>query len=482
MDVEQTPATSPIMQVPLEVLLRITGFLSTVDLGSVRRSCRAIEQMLYHSFTREFFTRRQFMISNISLQALLDMSKSRMGSHIHRLQFGLHEIVEPDSDGHYYPRDMKVFSDHKELINSGRERQIIAEALKGLENLEDVVIRDFNSRTRTREGRFAEWNSYGATTLLEEYGIHTVVSLRSTGEKLFNTVLNALGDANVRPNSIEIMARRTASMCDYAFAYDPAVRPSVLPVLYNLTRLHLSITTEGIRDFNYQFDPYNIDRNRLPSNLAWFLVRTPNLKDLRLNVSNLVDMHPYVFALMTWLGEVPTSGDSEKYSTEAGLGWPAPVQLPLEDFSCSMIVPRKILFSVIEKHAPTLKSLSLWKLTLVDVSSSIGNGHWGWKRLIRQLAASQMDMGPLRKLMIGGMTQCRVRDIEKVHREHASRRHVRFANNVYQRTFAGSDWKEELSQVVDGLEYDINSSDSHDEDAINSGITYDESDSSGDSD
>jgi hypothetical protein len=85
------PATagSPIQKIPLEVLLRITHFLTTPELGKVRLLCRSMEQALYTSFTNEFFTRKQFMISEESLQALIDISKSRLSRHLRKVHIGL---------------------------------------------------------------------------------------------------------------------------------------------------------------------------------------------------------------------------------------------------------------------------------------------------------------------------------------------------------------------------------------------------------
>ena len=63
-----------LLQLPPELLLRISAYLTTPELGHLRRSCKHVESALFDSFAREFFTKRQFMIESVSLQALVDIA------------------------------------------------------------------------------------------------------------------------------------------------------------------------------------------------------------------------------------------------------------------------------------------------------------------------------------------------------------------------------------------------------------------------
>lgn len=58
------------LRLPPELMLRISTYLNTVELGSFRLTCKDVERNLFKSFALEFFTKRQFMIERVSLDAL----------------------------------------------------------------------------------------------------------------------------------------------------------------------------------------------------------------------------------------------------------------------------------------------------------------------------------------------------------------------------------------------------------------------------
>lgn len=84
-------SASPFNKVPLEVLLRISSHLTTPELGALRLTCRSIEQSMFNTFMREFFTKRQFMLTEDSLQALIDISKSRLSDCLSHVIVGTNE-------------------------------------------------------------------------------------------------------------------------------------------------------------------------------------------------------------------------------------------------------------------------------------------------------------------------------------------------------------------------------------------------------
>lgn len=65
---------SPILELPQELILRVAAYLNTVELGALRRTCHGIETSLFDSFAREFFTKRQFMLEQNSLEALVGIA------------------------------------------------------------------------------------------------------------------------------------------------------------------------------------------------------------------------------------------------------------------------------------------------------------------------------------------------------------------------------------------------------------------------
>ena len=59
-----------LLRLPPELTLRISSYLTTVELGNLRLTCKDVERNLFKSFALEFFTKRQFMVEQVSLAAL----------------------------------------------------------------------------------------------------------------------------------------------------------------------------------------------------------------------------------------------------------------------------------------------------------------------------------------------------------------------------------------------------------------------------
>ncbi|KAF5849172.1 hypothetical protein GGP41_006034, partial [Bipolaris sorokiniana] len=64
-----------LLTIPLELLVAISALLPTEDLGALRLVCKQTEKSLYEWFSQEFFSKKQFMLTHTSLQALIDISK-----------------------------------------------------------------------------------------------------------------------------------------------------------------------------------------------------------------------------------------------------------------------------------------------------------------------------------------------------------------------------------------------------------------------
>jgi len=65
---------SVLLSLPLEILVEISSYLTTPDLGALRLTCKQVERSLWDWFSKEFFAKKQFMITQQSLQALVDIS------------------------------------------------------------------------------------------------------------------------------------------------------------------------------------------------------------------------------------------------------------------------------------------------------------------------------------------------------------------------------------------------------------------------
>ncbi|KAF9769269.1 hypothetical protein IL306_013357 [Fusarium sp. DS 682] len=399
-------STSPFQKIPLEVLLRITHFLTTPELGNVRLTCRSIEQALYTTFTNEFFTRKQFMISETSLQALIDISKSRLSPHLRKVHFGLDRFAHGlQVHGHNArtARQMELYDGQFSLLSTGYHRDMLVEAFKNLDNLEDVVIRDFNSVRRTRDGPGNQWRSYGSTTALRETGSRPDQNSgmawgpdtsTAYGSTIFISVLFALGKAGARPKGIEHMSRSRNHLRDCAFNIPSYMEASVTPVLENLEKLHIDIDLLGGSDFSS--DDAAGHSSTADMMLRKFLLKLKNVKHLRINETHSSVTGPGM--LLGWLGRENTSsptasvkpGPSSAPGSPLAPPEPSPEYHQLEELNFGMMnVEAQHLLAVARKFAPTLKGLELHKVTL---RRRLPDGHSGtapkisfWNKFLEKL-------------------------------------------------------------------------------------------------
>lgn len=394
-----TPA-SPFQKVPLEVLLRITNFLTTPELGNVRLTCRSIEQALYTTFTNEFFTRKQFMISEISLQALIDISKSRLSSHLRKVHIGLDRFAHAlQVNGHNARtvKQMQLYNGQFSMLSTGAHRDMLVEAFRNLTNLEDVVIRDFNSVRRTRDGPSKQWTSYGSTTAFRETGHRPGQSSGMTwgpdtstayGSTVFTSVLYALGQANARPKGIEHMSRSKNHLRDCAFNIPSYMEPCVTPVLENLEKLHIDIDLLGGSDFSS--DDAAGHSPSADMMLRGFLLKLKNIKHLRINETHSSVTGPGM--LLKWLASDNTASVTSPSSTACPDPSPGPSpeypQLEELNFGMMNVEPQNLL-AVVRKFSSSLTRLELHKVTL---RRRLPDGHTGappkvnmWNKFLEKL-------------------------------------------------------------------------------------------------
>ncbi|KAJ6438183.1 integral membrane family protein [Purpureocillium lavendulum] len=443
-----------IKKLPLEVLIRIASELATTDLCSFRLTCRTIERLLYVTFTDEFFTRKQFMIAAISLQALIDISKSRLGPHLRHLLIGLDRF--PDNFQRPLPDDDKErkfrqrYADHFTFWNTGCHRDMLVEAFRNLPNLETVVIRDFNSRRRSRDGARAEWSSYGAPTIFDETGIRLNQAMLATSwtsntnfqfsSQVFALVIQALGAANV-PNvkGIEVMAKNGNQLRDFAFNVPSFNEATILPVLQRLERLHLSINL----GWRAQSSPWTQVAAAAPDTmLRGFLCHCTNLKNLRINECH--DSPTAMTDLLTWLAGDPNPVSNGSKSGDGRATGPAPPAMDkLEDLSLGwMSVPVAPLIKMLRKFAPTLRGLELWKMTLVmpfppGSDPSDPPRVMFWTDFMNQLR--QTPGLNLRHIKLGALKQAYL---------HRPEHHVSFKNRGIEAQYTGQHWKDFVDEVT----------------------------------
>lgn len=364
-----------LLTIPLELLVAVSTHLSTSDLASLRLTCKQVENSLYEWFSEEFFTKKQFMLTYPSLQTLIDISKhvgfSKQMKHV-IIATNVYDAVPlhfRDEEAAF--RYTRGYEAQKALLSTGMDREMLTEAFQNLVNLHTVGIRDFNAPSRRRDGESASWTSWGATNVWRETGMQLSFSDRTSyGAELggpflarvFSMVNFALGKAGRTPPALEILLRKTG-LPDITFGLPEFLLPTVEPVLgsYTSLLLNVSLTFEHMRT---QIGG-NVIEMCAGRSLRRFLGYTNNLTHLRLNFQKNLVVNNTNF--LDWLSQpVPVSTQSPASHLS-----PPPVSLPLLntlELGQLRVLPDTLL-AVIIKFAPSLRSISLWRMALYAKNS-----------------------------------------------------------------------------------------------------------------
>ena len=369
---------SLLTKIPLEILLLITAYLPTRDLCSLRRTCKRVETSLSKTFFREFFTKKQFMLSEESLQALVSIS-----NHPRLSQCLSHVIVGLDNyeNGHQAGSSVEALrtrrfragrADQFTFLSTGQDREMLTQAFRNLPNLHTVGLRDFNSRGRVRDD--CKWTSYGATTIFQETGLRLMGDHRLPASeeqtrfaaRAFSTILYALGKSGAKPHTFEVLLRqRYSGLNYYAFNIPKFLEPSVTPVLSSLKSLLLALRLSSEPRFLATGDDNSPDVDCPDYLLKEFLCRTPNLTHLRLNFQNahLPRAEKFLPCLIRPVTQTDSINSPSGPPPPQSPGLVALFQLRRLDFGMLSVSPR-ILLAAIHKFKPTLRALSLWKVIL----------------------------------------------------------------------------------------------------------------------
>jgi len=328
-------------QLPPELLLRVSSHLTTPEFGYLRRTCKQVEHLLFASFAHEFFTKRQFMIEEISLQALVDIANHpTLSPYLSEVIFSLRGLPVELPDISFHSKVVKEMQKHGHhnselLLATGKAHNMLVEAFEKLTNLRTVNLRDYSARGRTREGD-ASWRSYGwSYNGVLSQADYSRSSWASPGlnHTIFPMVLHALGRAQARPESIEVFLRKRTA---YGIGLPPTtfgfsrttIDPLVDSTLRGLKTLMLTIAEPcfGEREVHTSFHdqlrvglpwrttPYP-DDNIYEGPLRLLLQRTPKLTTLRLNFD---PEQWYGYHFLSWLGR-PTSISMVPFANLTGL-------------------------------------------------------------------------------------------------------------------------------------------------------------------
>lgn len=388
---------SRLLMMPLEILQQIARPLSTPEYGNLRLSCKHMEASLLNGFSKEFFTKRQFMLTNFSLQALVDISKSRFGEGLKHVIIHVERPSQRSLIHHsdtYIPptleaqvkrnRSRDELTDHLALLDSGRDVDLLAQAFANCRNLKTVEIRDFNSQSRYRDRPNVRWRSYGAPT----YELQTAANLeistnyhfpqRSDDQvnyisRLFQNILRALGKTTTRPKRFEVNLRH-CGMSDKAFRIQSYDRPAILPVLKCLEDLHLDLNSDFVPAFIAGQDANREGTQCYSYFLRQFLAHVDEIQLLRLNFQFFRAQDSRDF--LQWLSRSPEATPaavSQSKILSPDLQASLPVSPPPLLFKSlkqleigKIVVEPKTLLALLRKHKTTLKGLVLYRVGLLD--------------------------------------------------------------------------------------------------------------------
>lgn len=394
----------------------MASFLPTPVLGQARLACKALEKRLYGHFSQSFFAKKQFMLTERSLQTLIAISEHPdLSQCLKHLVIGLdhfdkideHNYATPDAAA--FVRYQRAAGAQRRLLTTGKATELLVKALNNLKNLGIVDIRDFSSSTRFRDplpnGRPGLWNSYGASTLATELGyrLKMMCSRPSShnednfANRVFDLVFNAVAISTCRPHTIQcILKDKRWGLADSVFDVDNTPAPSMrAPVLTNLKTLFLDLSME--EHSRRQSFHGNLRKSEIidPSNtrIRHFLSCTPNLTWLRLNFqANTQRAQSLQF--VTWLAVLPGSNPSphklpwfsdDGTNDSHSIPWdadhnPPPVAMPLEHLDlgggfnhtgpvASVGVTSRVMQSLFNKFA-NLKVINLIRITIYPTRMS----------------------------------------------------------------------------------------------------------------
>ncbi|KAI1386513.1 uncharacterized protein F4822DRAFT_319153 [Hypoxylon trugodes] len=419
-----------LLDIPLEVILQITGYLNTEEYSNLRLVCRRLTKFLFAAFARDFFTKRQFTLTESSLQALIDISQSKFGPYLKYLVISLERPPSPGPDDYMatqahdlnyvlrYNRPRDEYVSHQTLISSGQDVELLVEAFRSLPNLQTVSLRDFCSPTRHRDGTGHTWNSYGAPTFLDEtgrrfefprfgHGVGSMSDERPSAyvSHAFLAILRALGKmkGSYAPPRFEVILREV-HLPDTSFNIPRYLERTIVPVLADLKALFLDLGPKS-------FHALIVNNNGHHENCSGFLVRNflskaVSLEHLRLNFKGCRNF--VTKELLLWLAGVPEpnpislqpsiSEGSQKLGTQVDTrGYPPSLprapdlpHLDQLDIGMTTLTP-DVLLNLYKRHKPT--KITLHKVTIKaeqQTPTMARTNQWTW--LFAQIAKSNLSL------------------------------------------------------------------------------------------
>ncbi|EFX00637.1 f-box domain containing protein [Grosmannia clavigera kw1407] len=358
----ESTTSNPMVCLPIEILLRITSMLNTTELGAMRLTCKHIERSLFNSFGYEFFRKKQFMLSDESLQTLIDISRHEaLSPLLKHLIIGL-DRFDP-SMSTFDSADAALFylvstGRQLSLVRTGRAVRMLKEAFENLKNLETVSIRDFDGQYRTRDGPNARWGSYGASEIRRRIGRSLPISNTIADDHatvVFTITLAALAEAGCRLKNLEVLLRsRNWGLRDFGFDLSSQTCGTTTAVVSRLEKLHLDVYLNFVQTRVGSLTGHNVDPAIPGLLLRRFLAEAHQLTWLRLNFQNSLVSVSDAFIENLGRGEASMSSSQLLNLKRLDLG--------NAKFSSSKLVHALANFAY-------LTGISIWKVNLHDTTA-----------------------------------------------------------------------------------------------------------------
>lgn len=399
------------LDLPPELVVRISSYLTTIELGNFRRSCKQVEAHLFATFAKEFFTKRQFMLEEHSLQALVDIANHPTLSKY--LSYVIIASQQLNDIGTRSFRHNTRQASPQTLLWTGGTLDMLVEAFTKLDNLRTVGLRDYAGADRLRDGPHMRWRSYGWSAARDNnasYGAasHSFLDFPQASTYTFPLILKALSKASGNQvDALEVILRHDPKLEPDSFnILDGVTGKTVNPALANLRSIFLPVTFRSHHNMDIDWllsMKDGCDHVEVP--LRRLLCSLPKIEAIRLNFEQ--SEHHDTGRFLTWLGRQPSpTATSSATSASIPLSPPYPTMPHLTTLELGMlVVTGPDLVGAFARF--DLRKFSLWRVMLnvkgrprpIDPES----GHW--PEVLRDMSKALSQSSNLHSVMLGEFRQ-----------------------------------------------------------------------------
>ncbi|KAH6655101.1 hypothetical protein BKA67DRAFT_559482 [Truncatella angustata] len=370
---------------PVELVQQIAIHFTCQEHAAVRATCKWLDAALLESWGKKYASRMQVMRMEFSLQALVDLSKSRLSPYLKHVVISMEELPAIRS---WHSDKLEIYArEQSRFVQAGADLEMLQKAFFNLQ-LETVEVHSYYKYEPQ-----APWTTYGRRKVMEDLRLDLSkekppVNFDTTLASTLPGVLFALGRSGARPKRFEV-SLASGSLPDGAFIILNHMKELITSVLSSLESLSLPV----------RFSDRAPGTGRLPAenpnsstyNFRRFLrcLEGSSLRRLKLDISG--GQSPEAEAFFQWLGTTPETTIPGRQLLSVGVGPSRPRAMPppisfehLEELELlNLCIGRAALTLVLRKIQPSLRSLRLQRVCLDDprnsgsrYSASFGDEVW----------------------------------------------------------------------------------------------------------